>query len=1140
MITPTNVLMPLVQKKQAAFHMQRILNEWMTQLNKKVKMIYTDRGGELVNTAMDKWCAERGIIHHKSPSRCHELNGRAENLNKRMNDRLRAMLYTYINVPKDIRKKLWAEGLMYLAHLHNVTLVRRLNMTPMQAFSGNIPDVSNLRTFGCKVYYRVSDEVRQKLDPKALPGVYLGPSYDGPGVRVLIHNDELKQRQWQVRIVRDVFTIESLTQRCGVEQKYKFQDGGAGPQILQNGESIRDPGPTNQEGSGWPPLSTTTIQIPLSMGLPNSGEKNTGNTPHGGVNQDERVQDCPTQVVQDATTQVNQNAPVQVAVETPSGSRAQIQSNAEGGASMPTSSNSDVQRHGVVQVPQPPTGQGAVQALAPSQVNTQSREAIQVAGGRRATASTTAAGDNIQGQQNPAGQEANPAGYGRMSSSYSSGGHIQEGGTPTSNTSRPIQEAIPDNPETPNAPAVDPQETVNPEIEDVDEGEQIVPAQRYSKRQRMPVVRFHDEPSNYLPRKGTYSQLFDKVGKANLAIPHRSVLQDEDENCEARFYEFRENVWVAEDFHNSEVIIAFTANVMKGKEVESLLSKVNEEKGKRVVQWDKVDPDKDTPDTFQQATNSKYREEWIEALIDEYKSLVSNTTWHLVSRDQVPRDKKVIPCKWVFKIKVDSDGYPVRFKCRLVAGGHKQVYGEDYDLTYAPVSRVTTLRVMLAVAAYREWKVHQIDIKTAFLHGDIDTDVYMEQPVGFSDDPNMVCKLDKCLYGLKQAPRAWYMKLTKYLSEELGFSVSEMDSSLWIKHDNDDKVYLAMVVDDICATGPNEQLVMKTLKQILNRFPGTHSGEMQWYIGMKVTWLPGEKSVILSQAAHIDNLLKKFEGKSNMFAPLSLPMKEGLHLFKSGSSDKPCSPILDTSKYPYRSLVGALNYLACSTRPDIAYSVNKLSKFLNEPRVEHWDVGINLLRYLKYTKNTGLKLGGGNEEGALCFCDASYGSFTDPASGDACVRATTGSVFLVNGGAVHWKSATQDYASRSTTDAEYRACCDATCDALWLQELLRDFNMVCRPFLIKNDSQGALCAICNNNVTQRTKHIARQVGFVRDYHKKALVKFEHIMGSDNVADVLTKALGGTKHRRFTKEMGMTPVGVTRPKKQSMQVESQLS
>jgi hypothetical protein len=151
---------------------------------------------------------------------------------------------------------------------------------------------------------------------------------------------------------------------------------------------------------------------------------------------------------------------------------------------------------------------------------------------------------------------------------------------------------------------------------------------------------------------------------------------------------------------------------------------------KSVLQWDKVNPDRDTPQTYKQAMASKYAEQWKVALQEEFNSLHENNTWSLIDRSSVPAGKKIIPSKWVFKIKTDQDNYPTRFKCRLVAGGHRQVYGEDYDLTYAPVSRVTTLRVLASVAAKRNWKVHQVDIKTAFLNGDIDTDVYMEQPEG--------------------------------------------------------------------------------------------------------------------------------------------------------------------------------------------------------------------------------------------------------------------------------------------------------------------------------------------------------------------------------------------------------------------------
>ena len=125
---------------------------------------------------------------------------------------------------------------------------------------------------------------------------------------------------------------------------------------------------------------------------------------------------------------------------------------------------------------------------------------------------------------------------------------------------------------------------------------------------------------------------------------------------------------------------------------------------------------------------------------------------------------KVIPSKWIFKLKRDAEGRIVRYKCQLVAGGHRQVFGIDYDETFAPVSKATSLRVFLSFAAHNKWQVSQFDIKTAFLHGDLDLDVYMLQPEGFEEGTGLVCKLEKSLYGLKQAPRAWFEKLTAFLT----------------------------------------------------------------------------------------------------------------------------------------------------------------------------------------------------------------------------------------------------------------------------------------------------------------------------------------------------------------------------------------
>jgi Reverse transcriptase (RNA-dependent DNA polymerase) len=200
-----------------------------------------------------------------------------------------------------------------------------------------------------------------------------------------------------------------------------------------------------------------------------------------------------------------------------------------------------------------------------------------------------------------------------------------------------------------------------------------------------------------------------------------------------------------------------------------------------------------------------YARNWAIAVVDEWLSIQANNTWELV--DKKPW-MKVIPCKWVFVVKVDEKNIPTRFKARLVAGGHRQVEGIDYDETYAPVSRMTTLRILLGVAACKSWIVHQLDIKTAFLHGKADLDIYMRQPSGFHDGHEQVCKLQKTLYGLKQAPRAWYFVLKGVLNE-LDFHQVSADSSFWVHKSISMVVFLTSIVDDMLIVSPNEQHTLK-------------------------------------------------------------------------------------------------------------------------------------------------------------------------------------------------------------------------------------------------------------------------------------------------------------------------------------------
>jgi hypothetical protein len=213
----------------------------------------------------------------------------------------------------------------------------------------------------------------------------------------------------------------------------------------------------------------------------------------------------------------------------------------------------------------------------------------------------------------------------------------------------------------------------------------------------------------------------------------------------------------------------------------------------------------DVPSTLKQAMATKYARFWAEATVEEWLSLMGNNTWVLIDREPW---MKVIPSKWIYTIKTNQNGIPIRFKARLVAGGHRQTEGIDYDKTYAPVSRLATLRTMLAVAARRNWKVHQIDIKTAFLNGKIDKDVYMQQAPGFVDGDGKVVKLGKSIYGLKQAPRIWYLTLCEAL-RDLGLKPISADSSFWVKEDGDTLVYMTSVVDDILITSENESETIK-------------------------------------------------------------------------------------------------------------------------------------------------------------------------------------------------------------------------------------------------------------------------------------------------------------------------------------------
>ena len=518
------------------------------------------------------------------------------------------------------------------------------------------------------------------------------------------------------------------------------------------------------------------------------------------------------------------------------------------------------------------------------------------------------------------------------------------------------------------------------------------------------------------------------------------------------------------------------------------------------------------PVTPKQAMSSPFSQQWLEAMQAEYNSLIENGTWELVPCQP---GMKVIPCRWVMTIKYNADGSVQRFKARLVAGGHRQTEGVDYDETYAPVSRGATLKTFLSEAAWQGWVVYQLDITTAFLNGAIDMVTFMKQPPGFVEGDQLVCKLLKCLYGLKQAPRVWYYTL-KAVLEKLGFQCVNADAGFWVRGGSA-AAYLTSVVDDMLIASVSDSLSRQLVQGVLTAFKGVDGGVAHLYNGCKLTWDRPNRCVYLSQVRHIEDLVAKFRHVAGAWVERPhYPWPKGLLLTACGVKGQPPSPLLDVILYHFRSLLGGMSYLVWSLRLDAAYYITQLSRFGNAPTVLHWKLAIQLLQYLWSTRHHGLKLGG-SPTPVTAYVDSSHGT------GTADGFPVRGHVLLVRGGPVLWCSKTIKLTSTSSTESEYRAMSECAKEVLWLCQLLKYFDVPHRPFPIKGDNRGALDAVNTHSVTPHTKHIELHVHFIREKVQSGELVFLHVPGTLNPADIFTKALGSSLFRKFRGMLQIVPL-----------------
>ncbi|CAH9133229.1 unnamed protein product [Cuscuta epithymum] len=416
-----------------------------------------------------------------------------------------------------------------------------------------------------------------------------------------------------------------------------------------------------------------------------------------------------------------------------------------------------------------------------------------------------------------------------------------------------------------------------------------------------------------------------------------------------------------------------------------------------------------------------------------------------------------------------------------------------------------TVRIILALALHNRWSLRQLDINNAFLNGTLHEEVYLDQPPGYSNPqfPSHVCRLRKALYGLKQAPRAWYTELSNFLIG-FGFRKSRADASLFIYTSHGVVMYFLVYVDDIVLTGNDTPFIDQFVSLLAQRFSLKDMGMLSHFLGMEV--IPTSAGLFLSQAQYITEILSRFH--MDGAKPVSTPMS---------STDKlpPANPSAAVDISDYRRLLGLLQYLSL-TRPDVSYATNRLSQYMHGPVVAHWLAAKRILRYLKGSTCHGLLLRPGKCLSISAFADADWGGLGT--SG----KSTTAYVVYFGSSIVSWKSSLQKSVSRSSTEAEYRALANATAEVLWIQNLLRDIDVVpsSAPSLFCDNLSATY--VCKNPVFHsRMKHLSLDYFFVRDLVAAGQLHVHHVPSKAQLADVLTKPLGRALFLHFRPKIGVS-------------------
>jgi hypothetical protein len=505
------------------------------------------------------------------------------------------------------------------------------------------------------------------------------------------------------------------------------------------------------------------------------------------------------------------------------------------------------------------------------------------------------------------------------------------------------------------------------------------------------------------------------------------------------------------------------------------------------------------PKSLQKALGSHtHKDEWDQAIKSEIKSLSDNNTLLVLRR---PPGTRSIGTKWVFKVKADVLGYVDRFKARCTALGNLQREGIDYNETFSPVVRHSSLRTLLAISAQRNLVVHQMDVDTAFLYGELPLDelpVYIDVPYGYPipDElkhtplDQLVCKAIKGIYGLKQSPRLWNANIHATMIR-LGYTQFPSEPCMYRKGTDAKEIFVAIYVDDLVIATADVQEMQSFKNELFATYKMKDLGPIRHLLGMEVVQDIAAGTIKITQSNYIEEVLRRFGMLDCKVS--NVPMVASLSLTKA---------LVNEDAYPYAEVIGSLLYMTTCTRPDITYAVNILSKYIACHDKTHSHAAKVVMSYLSGTKDQGItfKRTDSSRFKLKAFTDSDWAADKDTR------RSVTGYIFFLGESPISWKSKSQPTVALSSTEAEYMALASTTQEMMYLRALCLQFGVPEDLPVILGDNMSALALVSNPVHHARTKHIDIRHHYCREALEAGIIDYQYVNTLFNVADTFTKAL----------------------------------